>query len=82
MTSLADHGPVLTPIEAATLHDRPEPVPWFVLPAPRGKGVIARAHMVGEDQRFDMRLLPVKSAELRPTPHTGPPDQALIAVAG
>jgi len=44
VTSLDDHGPVLTPSEAAAPHDRPEAVAWFVLPAPYSNGVIARAH--------------------------------------
>ena len=35
---------MLTPAQAAALHDRPEPVAWFVLSAPYGNGVIARAH--------------------------------------
>jgi hypothetical protein len=55
VTSLDDHGPVLTPVEAAALHDRPEPVAWFVLPAPYGNGVIARAHTEATDGG---RLLP------------------------
>ena len=49
MTSLDDHGPLLTPIEAAALHDRPETVAWFVLPASHGNGVIARAHTEAHD---------------------------------
>ena len=44
MTGVDDHGPVLTPAEAAALHDRREAVAWFVQPAPGGNGVIARAH--------------------------------------
>ena len=40
---------MLTPVEAATLHDRPEPVAWFVLPAPNGNGVIARARTEAHD---------------------------------
>ena len=55
MTSLDDHGPVLTPGEAAALHDRPEPVAWFVLPAPNSNGVIARAHT---ETHHGGRLLP------------------------
>ena len=49
MTSLDDHGPLLTPIEAAALHDHPEAVAWFVLRAPHGNGVIARAHTEAVD---------------------------------
>ena len=55
MTSLQDHGPSLTPAEAAALHDRPERVAWIVLPAPGGNGVIARAHTEAHDGG---RLLP------------------------
>ena len=51
-----DHlGPVLTPAEAATLHDRPESVAWFAVPASDGAGVIARAHTEASDGG---RLLP------------------------
>lgn len=49
MTSLDDYGPVLTIAEAAALHDRPEPDAWFVLPAPNGNGLIARAHTEARD---------------------------------
>jgi len=49
VTSPDDHGPVLTPAEAAALHDRLEAVAWFVLPASRGNGVIARAHTEAHD---------------------------------
>ena len=38
-----DHGPQLTPQQAAALHRRTEMVAWYVLPGPAG-GVIARAH--------------------------------------
>ncbi len=44
-----DPGPALTPAEAATLHDRPEDVAWFAIPAPGGAGVIARAHTEAHD---------------------------------
>jgi hypothetical protein len=46
-----DPGPALTPAEAAALHDRPEGVAWFAIPAPNGAGVMAQAHDGG-------RLLP------------------------
>ena len=49
MTRLDDHGPVLTPDEAAALHERPERVAWFAVPAPGGAGVIARAHTESHD---------------------------------
>ena len=49
MTSLQDHGPSLTPAEAAALHDRAERVAWLVLPAPGGNGVIARVHTEAHD---------------------------------
>jgi len=55
LTGLDDLGPPLTPAEAATLHDRPEGVAWFAIPAPSGAGVIARAHTEAHDGR---RLLP------------------------
>ena len=55
MTSLNDAGPALTPAEAAALHDRPEAVAWFAIPAPGGAGVIARAHTEAHDGG---RLLP------------------------
>ena len=55
MTSVDDHGPVLTRDEAAALHDRPEGVAWFAIPAPGGAGVIARAHTEARDGG---RLLP------------------------
>ncbi len=42
-------GPALTPAEAAALHDRPEGVAWFAIPAPGGAGVIARAHTEAHD---------------------------------
>lgn len=55
MTSLDDCGPVLTPVEAAALQNRSGAVAWFVLPAPSGNGVIARAHTEALDGG---RLLP------------------------
>ncbi len=55
MTNLDDLGPVLTPAEAAALHDRVDAVAWFVLPASHGNGVIARAHTEAHDGG---RLLP------------------------
>lgn len=55
MISLDDLGPALTPAEAAALHDRPESVAWFAIPAPGGVGVIARAHTETHDGG---RLLP------------------------
>ena len=78
---IGDHGPALTPAEAAALHDRPERVAWFVLPAPSGNGVIARAHMEGRRGKyFDVRWPLVKDAELRSALCTGSRDQGLIAV--
>jgi hypothetical protein len=55
MIGLDDPGPALTPAEAAALHDRPEGVAWFVIPAPSDAGVIARAHTEAHDGG---RLLP------------------------
>jgi len=55
VTNLDDLGPVLTPAEAAALHDRVDAVAWFVLPASHGNGVIARAHTEAHDGG---RLLP------------------------
>ncbi len=49
MTNLDGLGPVLTRAEAAALHDRPEGVAWFAIPAPDGAGVIARAHAEARD---------------------------------
>ena len=54
-TSLDDPGPLLTPVAAAALHDRPEGMAWFATPAPSGTGVIARAHTEAHDGG---RLLP------------------------
>ena len=48
-TGLDDPGPALTPAEAAALHDRPEGVAWFAIPAPGGASVIARAHTEAHD---------------------------------
>jgi len=55
LTGLDDPGPALTPSEAAALHDGPESVAWFAIPAPGGVGVIARAHTEAHDGG---RLLP------------------------
>jgi len=44
-----DPGPSLTPAEAAALHDRPDGVAWFAIPAPGSAGVIARAHTEAHD---------------------------------
>ena len=55
LTSLDDPGPLLTPVAAAALHDRPENMAWFATPAPSGTGVIARAHTEAHDGG---RLLP------------------------
>jgi len=55
LTGLDDPGAALTPAEAAALHDRPEGVAWFVVPAPGSAGVIARAHTEAHDGG---RLLP------------------------
>ena len=41
--------------EATALHDRPEGVAWFAIPAQGGAGVIARAHTEAHDGG---RLLP------------------------
>jgi hypothetical protein len=49
LTGLDDPGPALTPAKAAALHDRPEGVAWFAIPAPNGAGVIARAHTEAHD---------------------------------
>jgi len=49
MTSLDDPGTALTRAQAAALHDRPEGVAWFSIPAPSGAGVIARAHTEAHD---------------------------------
>ena len=42
LTNLDDPGPLLTPVAAAALHDRPEGMAWFATPAPSGTRVIAR----------------------------------------
>ena len=49
LTNLDDPGPLLTPVAAAALHDRPEDMAWFATPAPSGTGVIARAHTEAHD---------------------------------
>jgi hypothetical protein len=54
-TGLNNPGPALTPAEAAALHDRPEGVAWFAIPAPGGASVIARARTEAHDGG---RLLP------------------------
>jgi len=55
VNSLNNPEPPLTPAEAAALHNRPEGVAWFAIPAPGGAGVIARAHTEAHDGG---RLLP------------------------
>lgn len=54
-----DPGPPLTPAEAAALHDQPEGVAWFAIPASDGAGVMARAHTETHDGG---RLLPGRLA--------------------
>jgi len=89
LTCLDDPGPALTPAEAAALHDRPEGVAWFAIPAPNGAGVIARAHTEAHDggQLLPGHLAARGLAELRammppaltfdPTPVVGSPPGCL-----